>query len=29
MVGNRMWNEMFAPNWMRDSSRVSMTHLFF
>jgi hypothetical protein len=23
IVGNRMWNEMFAPNWMRERMRVS------
>jgi hypothetical protein len=27
IVGNRMWNEMFAPNWMRDRISVSMTFL--
>src|SRR4051812_16820616 len=25
MVGKRMWKLMFAANWMRESSRVSMT----
>jgi hypothetical protein len=28
IVGNGMWNEIFAANWIWDSKSVPMMHLF-